>query len=456
MKNLKETEPFFVRCVNPNMEKSAKKWDERVVEHQLRCGGLVEALKVLKLGYPTRVPYSTLYDGYHHAVTNPLIKNMGPEAFSTALLIAFDVAEEDYELGLTKIFFKPSKAAVLDTIMAQAGRPLTDDQSQKITRWVVQKRLKQTIGLCKTFLELRKRVRLARAATKWKYIGRVTSYVAFSVVRHLKKARQVILERKRNAAAKQIQSFFRGTYETARYRNFVVKCKKATKSIWISYRRWNERVLLKQWLEVKVQETRKRKEEERKKMMEDEARRKAEEERMEKERKRLAEEEQLRQKQRDEQEKRRMEEEKRKQEEEEREKREAIKRQEQASITNAKQKEEAERAEREAQQKKRENSIKLHVKKEQNIEEKRKRDREEKKMKKQFPELYQSDDDDDDDGDKNKDDSDENSDTDNKKKKRKKKFPNLIKVKMMKKKKEKKKKKIPKKIQNRKIKKKKE
>ena len=88
MKNLKATEPFFVRCVNPNQQKSKSVWSEDVVEHQLRCGGLVEALKVLKLGYPTRVPYATLYDRYHGNVTNPLIKNMGPEGFSTALLIA--------------------------------------------------------------------------------------------------------------------------------------------------------------------------------------------------------------------------------------------------------------------------------------------------------------------------------------------------------------------------------
>ena len=104
MKNLSSTEPYFVRCVNPNMQKSSTIWTESVVEHQLRCGGLVEALKVLKLGYPTRVPYSTLYDEYHGNLTNPLMKNMGPVTFSSALLIAFDVSEEDYELGLTKSY----------------------------------------------------------------------------------------------------------------------------------------------------------------------------------------------------------------------------------------------------------------------------------------------------------------------------------------------------------------
>eukprot|EP01083_Nonionella_stella_P260670 888454_1 len=71
MKNLEKTEPFFVRCVNPNKDKSSKIWTEGIVEHQLRCGGLLEALKVLKLGYPTRVPYKTLYEKYHSNVNNP-------------------------------------------------------------------------------------------------------------------------------------------------------------------------------------------------------------------------------------------------------------------------------------------------------------------------------------------------------------------------------------------------
>lgn len=38
MKSLTQTEPFFVRCINPNKVKSSKVWTESIVEHQLRCG----------------------------------------------------------------------------------------------------------------------------------------------------------------------------------------------------------------------------------------------------------------------------------------------------------------------------------------------------------------------------------------------------------------------------------
>ena len=55
MKCLIATEPFFVRCINRNKERSSTVWTESIVKHQLRCGGLLEALRVLKLGYTMRL-----------------------------------------------------------------------------------------------------------------------------------------------------------------------------------------------------------------------------------------------------------------------------------------------------------------------------------------------------------------------------------------------------------------
>ncbi|ETO11692.1 hypothetical protein RFI_25684, partial [Reticulomyxa filosa] len=274
MKNLKQTGMFthfqnaILVYINKNNKQTNKQkksrsfptdWDEEVVEGQLRSGGLVEALKVLALGYPTRVPYRILYEKYHSSITNPLIRDMEPESFSTALLIAFDVSEDDYELGLTKIFFKPAKAAVLDTIMTQAGHPLSAEQNAKITKWVVQTRLKQMVGTAKAFLQLRHGVRLARAAKNWEHVGRVSSLLAFSLGRHLHMARKNILQRKRNESAQVIQTFFRSTFECSRHRKRIIKFKKASKMVWISYRRWNERKAFQSWLDARVAETRKQK-----------------------------------------------------------------------------------------------------------------------------------------------------------------------------------------------------
>jgi len=192
--------------------------------------------------------------------------------------------------------------------MGQAGRPLTPEQNEKITKWVVQKRIKQMMGICKSFLGLRKRVRLARASIRWKYIGRVTAMIGFSLVRNLTKSRKIILERKRTAGAIMLQSYFRCTYNQFIYNQQIRGIKKASKEIWLSYRRWNERKLLKSWLENKVEETRKRKEEELKEKLAEEQRKKIEELRLEQSKKKLIEEEELRKKLREESDKRRLEE----------------------------------------------------------------------------------------------------------------------------------------------------
>ena len=173
--------------------------------------------------------------------------------------------------------------------MSQAGQPLSAEQNDKITKWVVKKRIKQMIGSTRSFLELRRRVRLTRAEARWRYSGRVAGILGGSVMKHLQMAREQILERKRQAGAQAMQSFFRGTYTRSKYLKRISKVQKATTIIWTSYRRWQERIELQKWLDVKVEETRQRKEEERKKREEEERQRKLEEERLRREEeKRLA------------------------------------------------------------------------------------------------------------------------------------------------------------------------
>merc|ERR1719447_2423172 len=90
MKTLNITEPYFCRAMKPNWNKSAKEWDNVLVEDQLRSGGLIEALRVLKLGYPTRVPYQRIWDKFHGKISNPIIANLDQMGFAEAVLMAFD------------------------------------------------------------------------------------------------------------------------------------------------------------------------------------------------------------------------------------------------------------------------------------------------------------------------------------------------------------------------------
>eukprot|EP00486_Rosalina_sp_Unknown_P005509 CAMPEP_0201568082 /NCGR_PEP_ID=MMETSP0190_2-20130828/8952_1 /ASSEMBLY_ACC=CAM_ASM_000263 /TAXON_ID=37353 /ORGANISM="Rosalina sp." /LENGTH=731 /DNA_ID=CAMNT_0047988815 /DNA_START=2270 /DNA_END=4465 /DNA_ORIENTATION=+ len=181
---------------------------------------------------------------------------MNPEAFSTALLIAFDVNEEDYELGLTKIFFKPSKAAVLDTIMSQAGKPLTAEQNEKITKYIVGKRCRQLIGTLKAGMMMIKMVRMKRAARQWQQKGRVAAILGGTVMKHLFMARKQIKQRKEKEGAIMMQTYFRSMYERRHYITKIDKVKKSTKMVQIAYQSMKQRQGLQTFLDAQVEKTR--------------------------------------------------------------------------------------------------------------------------------------------------------------------------------------------------------
>jgi len=351
MANLQATEPYFVRCVNPNKKKSNTIFSRKVVEHQLRCGGIIEALRVLSLGYPTRVSYEILYQKYHPNIENPLIKRMGPDRFAAAILVAFGVGEEFYELGLTKIFFKPKKAAILDEIMAQAD-DLTDEQNERVLNWLAERRKLQLFGMLKISSYYNNKVRDARALARWEFSGQTAGCVAFSLLRYLQAARENIEERNRNRAATVIASYWRAYYVQERLNHKKKKVKKAVRKLWRAHLHYSNKQAMITWLTEAVEETRQRKEREEKERKERERREREEKARIAKEMA-DAEEERLRQmkaEQREEELKRLEEERQRKAEEAEKARQEAAR----IAAEEEKKKKEAEAARLEAEKKKKE------------------------------------------------------------------------------------------------------
>lgn len=57
MKNLSLTMPHYVRCVKPNNDKVPEKFDSELVLSQLRYSGMLETIRIRKLGYPVRFSF---------------------------------------------------------------------------------------------------------------------------------------------------------------------------------------------------------------------------------------------------------------------------------------------------------------------------------------------------------------------------------------------------------------
>jgi myosin V len=60
-----KTVPHYVRCLKPNDELAPDYFEPKNVVEQLRCGGVLEAVRVSRAGYPTRYPHEVFLARYY-------------------------------------------------------------------------------------------------------------------------------------------------------------------------------------------------------------------------------------------------------------------------------------------------------------------------------------------------------------------------------------------------------
>jgi myosin X len=54
MQLLGSAHPYFVRCLKPNMQKTANNFQPPVVLNQLRYSGMMETVRIRRAGFPVR------------------------------------------------------------------------------------------------------------------------------------------------------------------------------------------------------------------------------------------------------------------------------------------------------------------------------------------------------------------------------------------------------------------
>ncbi|XP_051871794.1 unconventional myosin-X [Pristis pectinata] len=107
MATLSTSNPFFVRCIKPNVQKMPDQFDQTVVLNQLRYSGMLETVKIRQAGFPVRRHFQDFYKRY-----KVLMRNLSlPDDFKgkcAALLYFYDNSKTDWQLGKTKVFIRES------------------------------------------------------------------------------------------------------------------------------------------------------------------------------------------------------------------------------------------------------------------------------------------------------------------------------------------------------------
>ncbi len=115
MTQLRATQPHFVRCIVPNKNKRPGRVDVPLVLDQLRCNGVLEGIRIARLGYPNRLPFAEFRQQYEILTPGILPRGYtdGRKA-CTRMVEALDLDSSSYAIGNSKIFFKAGFLAELE------------------------------------------------------------------------------------------------------------------------------------------------------------------------------------------------------------------------------------------------------------------------------------------------------------------------------------------------------
>ncbi|KAK4750895.1 hypothetical protein SAY87_004377 [Trapa incisa] len=112
LETLSATEPHYIRCVKPNNLLKPSIFENKIVLQQLRCGGVMEAIRISCAGYPTRKPFFEFIDRF--SVLFPEVLKGSSDETTVCKRLLEKVGLEGYQIGKTKVFLRAGQMAELD------------------------------------------------------------------------------------------------------------------------------------------------------------------------------------------------------------------------------------------------------------------------------------------------------------------------------------------------------
>ncbi|XP_068326692.1 myosin-15-like [Pyrus communis] len=112
METLNSTEPHYIRCVKPNSLNQPQKFENLSILHQLRCGGVLEAVRISLAGYPTRRTYAEFIDRFGLLASEFIDGSYDEKSLTEKILKKLKL--ENFQLGRTKVFLRAGQIGVLD------------------------------------------------------------------------------------------------------------------------------------------------------------------------------------------------------------------------------------------------------------------------------------------------------------------------------------------------------
>uniref|UniRef100_A0A0E0AA18 Myosin motor domain-containing protein n=1 Tax=Oryza glumipatula TaxID=40148 RepID=A0A0E0AA18_9ORYZ len=264
METLNSTEPHYIRCVKPNNVLKPAIFENVNVMQQLRCGGVLEAIRISCAGYPTRRTFYEFLHRFGILAQEALEGNCDEKVACKRILEKKGLV--GFQIGKTKVFLRAGQMAELDARRTEVlgaaaktiqGKIRTHIMRKKFVNWRKASISVQAIWrgrlACKLFDQMRrvaaaikvqKNQRMHQARRSYKHLN--ASVLVVQTALRAMAARNTFRYKKQSKAAVKIQ---------ARYRCHTahVYHKKLKRAAIVAQCRWRGKIARKELRKLKME-----------------------------------------------------------------------------------------------------------------------------------------------------------------------------------------------------------
>ncbi|TYH55389.1 hypothetical protein ES332_D09G232000v1 [Gossypium tomentosum] len=119
LETLSATEPHYIRCVKPNNALKPGIFENQNVLQQLRCGGVMEAIRISCAGFPSRKSFREFVARFSLLAPEVLSKRNNYTEVTASKKILEKSKLSGYQIGKTKVFLRAGQMAELDALRTE-------------------------------------------------------------------------------------------------------------------------------------------------------------------------------------------------------------------------------------------------------------------------------------------------------------------------------------------------
>ncbi|XP_015589004.1 myosin-VIIa [Cephus cinctus] len=142
MTTLGSCNPFFVRCIKPNVEQIPSSFDRALCCRQLRYSGMMETARIRRAGYPIRYNHVEFVHRFR-VLAHGIPPTHNADIKAAAEKICLDVLGKhnlQYQLGHTKVFLKDEQNFFLEQERSRVMSTYILIIQKNVRRWIARKR----------------------------------------------------------------------------------------------------------------------------------------------------------------------------------------------------------------------------------------------------------------------------------------------------------------------------